>query len=88
MVLHSEVARWDRLGGRNGAARHVYAEDRRALCARVLRSGASPQIRLRSGLGQGLFLLDQLLPDLPMFRFVAVVLEFGHFAAQNDQLFQ
>jgi hypothetical protein len=43
---------------------------------------------LRSGLNQGLLLLDQLLPNLPMSWLVSVVLKFGHFAAQNDQLFQ
>jgi hypothetical protein len=89
MLLHSGVARWDRLGVRNGAARCLYAENRRALLTYLLRTGASPhQIRLRSGLDQGLFLLDQLLPNLPMFWLVSVVLKFGHLAAQNDQLFQ
>jgi hypothetical protein len=75
----------DRLGGRNGAARHVYAENRPPLRARVLRSGATPhQIRLRSRLYQSLLLLDQLLPILSVVWFVAVILEVGHFTAQSD----
>jgi hypothetical protein len=85
MVSALRVARWDRLGGRNGAARHVYAENRRPLRARVLRSGASPhQIRLRSRLNQRLLFLDQLLPILSVLWFVAVILEVGHFTAQSD----
>ncbi len=80
--LWARVRRWDRLGRRSGVALRGYGENRIPLRTCPRRSGASPhQIRLRPRLNQRLLLLDELLPVLSVFGFVAVVLEVGHFAA-------
>jgi hypothetical protein len=73
------------IGVRKGAARHSYGENANPLLTFPGPSGVSPyQIGLGPRFNQRLLLLDQLLPILAVFWFVAVILEVGHFAAQGD----